>query len=128
MAESVDALVSNTSRFTPVPVRPRLWVRRRGLVSSLFFLCGFVRVGCGVVQRVATRQTYLRVNKCAGLLRNDENILKSSAQTSLADALNLSSKPSVFLPIHFLFGLLSPAAAVQPPARSVDASSKQVRE
>ena len=28
MAESVDALVSNTSRFTPVPVRPRLWVQR----------------------------------------------------------------------------------------------------
>ena len=28
MAESVDALVSNTSRFTPVPVRPRLWVRK----------------------------------------------------------------------------------------------------
>ena len=27
MAESVDALVSNTSRFTPVPVRPRLWVQ-----------------------------------------------------------------------------------------------------
>ena len=26
MAESVDALVSNTSRFTPVPVRPRLRV------------------------------------------------------------------------------------------------------
>ena len=26
MAESVDALVSNTSRFTPVPVRSRLWV------------------------------------------------------------------------------------------------------
>ncbi len=29
MAESVDALVSNTSRFTPVPVRPRLWVQNR---------------------------------------------------------------------------------------------------
>ena len=29
MAESVDALVSNTSRFTPVPVRPRLWVLKR---------------------------------------------------------------------------------------------------
>ena len=28
MAESVDALVSNTSRFTPVPVRPRLRVRK----------------------------------------------------------------------------------------------------
>ena len=40
MAESVDALVSNTSRFTPVPVRPRLWVqRRRKEVSSVFFLC-----------------------------------------------------------------------------------------
>ena len=29
MAESVDALVSNTSRFTPVPVRPRLWVQEK---------------------------------------------------------------------------------------------------
>ena len=26
MAESVDALVSNTNGVTPVPVRPRLWV------------------------------------------------------------------------------------------------------
>ena len=38
MAESVDALVSNTSRFTPVPVRPRLWVRRRSSRGLLFFL------------------------------------------------------------------------------------------
>ena len=30
MAESVDALVSNTSGFTSIPVRPRVWVRRRG--------------------------------------------------------------------------------------------------
>ena len=28
MAESVDALVSNTSGFTSMPVRPRLWVRK----------------------------------------------------------------------------------------------------
>ena len=28
MAESVDALVSNTNGVTPVPVRPRLWVQR----------------------------------------------------------------------------------------------------
>ena len=28
MAESVDALVSNTNGVTPVPVRPRLWVRQ----------------------------------------------------------------------------------------------------
>ncbi len=40
MAESVDALVSNTSRFTPVPVRPRLWVRgERNESFSLFFVC-----------------------------------------------------------------------------------------
>ena len=39
MAESVDALVSNTSRFTPVPVRPRLWVRKT-LVEQL--LRGFL--------------------------------------------------------------------------------------
>ena len=38
MAESVDALVSNTSRFTPVPVRPRLWVLKREAKVSLFFL------------------------------------------------------------------------------------------
>ena len=38
MAESVDALVSNTSRFTPVPVRPRLWVLERETRVSLFFL------------------------------------------------------------------------------------------
>ena len=34
MAESVDALVSNTSRFTPVPVRPRLWVLKRGKLKN----------------------------------------------------------------------------------------------
>jgi len=28
MAELVDALVSNTSELTLVPVRPRLWVRK----------------------------------------------------------------------------------------------------
>ena len=29
MAESVDALVSNTSGFTSIPVRPRVWVQKR---------------------------------------------------------------------------------------------------
>ena len=28
MAESVDALVSNTSGFTSIPVRPRVWVQK----------------------------------------------------------------------------------------------------
>ena len=31
MAESVDALVSNTSGFTSIPVRPRVWVHRKPL-------------------------------------------------------------------------------------------------
>ena len=30
MAESVDALVSNTSGFTSMPVRSRLWVLKSG--------------------------------------------------------------------------------------------------
>ena len=47
MAESVDALVSNTSRFTPVPVRPRLWVLKRGTKVSLFF-CSGMYVGEGL--------------------------------------------------------------------------------
>ena len=38
MAESVDALVSNTSRFTPVPVRPRLWVLKERNESFSLFL------------------------------------------------------------------------------------------
>lgn len=38
MAESVDALVSNTSGFTSIPVRPRVWVlKRRKLKNSLRF-------------------------------------------------------------------------------------------
>ena len=31
MAESVDALVSNTSGVTSIPVRPRVWVQSRSL-------------------------------------------------------------------------------------------------
>ena len=34
MAESVDALVSNTSGFTSIPVRPRVWVRRKEGISN----------------------------------------------------------------------------------------------
>ena len=29
MAESVDALVSNTSGVTSIPVRPRVWVQNK---------------------------------------------------------------------------------------------------
>ena len=38
MAESVDALVSNTSGFTSIPVRPRVWVQnlRRILFEGFF--------------------------------------------------------------------------------------------
>ena len=47
MAESVDALVSNTSRFTPVPVRPRLWVLKEEDESLSLF---FVSVGLATVR------------------------------------------------------------------------------
>ena len=41
MAESVDALVSNTSGFTSIPVRPRVWVQKREKVLNfLSFLFG----------------------------------------------------------------------------------------
>ena len=35
MAESVDALVSNTSGFTSIPVRPRVWVLKKKGISTL---------------------------------------------------------------------------------------------
>ena len=38
MAESVDALVSNTSGVTPVPVRPRLWVQEKDSALRWVFL------------------------------------------------------------------------------------------
>ena len=41
MAESVDALVSNTSGFTSIPVRPRVWVRKgESSKNSLLFCYG----------------------------------------------------------------------------------------
>ena len=35
MAESVDALVSNTSGVTSIPVRPRVWVQEKELSTYL---------------------------------------------------------------------------------------------
>ena len=62
MAESVDALVSNTSRFTPVPVRPRLWVHEERSESFSLF-CWFWReptfgrcVRCGMALYEQARQ------------------------------------------------------------------------
>ena len=42
MAESVDALVSNTSGFTSIPVRPRVWVQGESSKAFSFFLCRFL--------------------------------------------------------------------------------------
>ena len=45
MAESVDALVSNTSGFTSIPVRPRVWVQEEKFErASLFFVLIFVMI------------------------------------------------------------------------------------
>ena len=46
MAELVDALVSNTSGFTSMPVRSRLWVQikcYKSLIYSTFSFVGYKR-------------------------------------------------------------------------------------
>ena len=42
MAESVDALVSNTSGFTSIPVRPRVWVQKGESFKTFSFFCFYV--------------------------------------------------------------------------------------
>ena len=50
MAESVDALVSNTSGFTSIPVRPRVWVRKeKGYLSPFFLFIHLVYNGNDVI-------------------------------------------------------------------------------
>ena len=44
MAESVDALVSNTSGFTSIPVRPRVWVHEGESFKTFSFFYVFVRM------------------------------------------------------------------------------------
>ena len=63
MAESVDALVSNTSRFTPVPVRPRLWVLRGEKRKFLSFFCflAWRRALCARVQCVCSLPSKLAI-------------------------------------------------------------------
>ena len=47
MAESVDALVSNTSGVTSIPVRPRVWVLKKKL-SFNFFFCIYTSKKCSI--------------------------------------------------------------------------------
>ena len=44
MAELVDALVSNTSGFTSMPVRSRLWVLQT--LGNQLIIKGFSFIGC----------------------------------------------------------------------------------
>ena len=50
MAESVDALVSNTSGFTSIPVRPRVWVLKQKFFE---FYKGFIVCPDGGIGRRA---------------------------------------------------------------------------
>ena len=62
MAESVDALVSNTNVRKDVPVRPRLRVQRGWLLPSFFFV-----PGVGVEPNLclgALPLLYLRISGC----------------------------------------------------------------
>ena len=43
MAESVDALVSNTSGVTSIPVRPRVWVLKT--LGNQLIIKGFLFIG-----------------------------------------------------------------------------------
>ena len=43
MAESVDALVSNTSGFTSIPVRPRVWVQKGESFKLSPFLLWYIQ-------------------------------------------------------------------------------------
>ena len=46
MAESVDALVSNTSGFTSIPVRPRVWVHKgESFKAFSFFFISICKKG-----------------------------------------------------------------------------------
>ena len=47
MAESVDALVSNTNGVTPVPVRPRLWVQQTAVNLLIFSRYFFIEEQIG---------------------------------------------------------------------------------
>ena len=53
MAESVDALVSNTSGFTSIPVRPRVWV-----LNQKFFICKFCPDG-GIGRRAGLKHQWI---------------------------------------------------------------------
>ena len=44
MAESVDALVSNTSGFTSIPVRPRVWVHKGESFKTFSFFYVYLQV------------------------------------------------------------------------------------
>ena len=96
MAESVDALVSNTSRFTPVPVRPRLWVRKEEDESlPLFsFTLRRGRCSCGGSADLSA------LCKCAVLLRNIRILIeKSSVQINLTSSFQSSFQTFGFLHI-----------------------------
>ena len=45
MAESVDALVSNTSGFTSIPVRPRVWVHKGESFKAFSFFYIYLQEG-----------------------------------------------------------------------------------
>ena len=109
MAESVDALVSNTSRFTPVPVRPRLRVRKEKFERTSLFLYPSLRSDASVV----VWQSCLRYISVGELLRNYQPCADSLKVNYFfflsAQCLQLCCSP----PLHHL-ALLKPAANVRP--------------
>ena len=58
MAESVDALVSNTSGFTSIPVRPRVWVRK----GESLWLSPFLLFVIKLVFSCSASSNFLKMN------------------------------------------------------------------
>ena len=63
MAESVDALVSNTSGLNPIPVRPRVWVQIMAVNHMIGSRYYFYRVPKGSKSHILIKMPFLKLKK-----------------------------------------------------------------
>ena len=84
MAESVDALVSNTNNFTVVPVRPRLWVL---LKLQNFWSFFYFRPMASVYILYSKKLDRFYVGSCKDLsFRIDQHLKKEFAESFTTSA------------------------------------------
>ena len=85
MAELVDALVSNTSGFTSIPVRPRVWVLKIAVNHMIFSYFLWV-----APQKISSGSQFRRMKSWVG-----------HCSKSLMSSINLE-QASRYLSSHFL--------------------------